>query len=187
MCSQSMAQNKYLVLTTFLCNWSLVVKQLIEILALGKDIKVNTLLMGKNVLEAKKYFLENLVQHFKINLGVSTFYLVVYRTEAHCHQYFSPNFVSNARSCLIFFRNVASVCSFRPDRYAPHKEALLRGRSPYNVQNKVFTGKNFHPFLHMILVFLFKDLLLMRLYKVTRIFYYFLQVNFSTSHEFYFL
>lgn len=38
----------------------MVVKQLIEILALGKDIKVNTLLEGENVLEAKECFLADL-------------------------------------------------------------------------------------------------------------------------------
>jgi hypothetical protein len=37
-----------------------VVKQLIEILALGKDIKANTVLEGKKYTEAKEYFLRNL-------------------------------------------------------------------------------------------------------------------------------
>lgn len=61
-----------------------VVKQLIEILALGKAIKVNILLEGKKMFSRQgNASLEISYGIFLKNLGTTTFYPVVYRTSAH--------------------------------------------------------------------------------------------------------
>lgn len=78
---KNMAQDKNLGESPLLYTTGVtVVKQLIEILALGKADKVNTLLKGKEHSEAKECSPENPIQYFLKALGVSVFYKVVYRT-----------------------------------------------------------------------------------------------------------
>lgn len=117
----------------------MVVQQLIEILALGKNIKVNTLLEGKkNVLEAKECFLENSYSIFKrilvlvlftwlsvghkptvVNISLRILFLTVI-------SFYVSLFCFLQKCCVNMLVQIKKI------HVHPSKATLQRGRSPYN-------------------------------------------------------